>query len=287
MEKEMKSGFIAALIIIISLNLYAQDSSTVKKDTLWVPKGIVGLNLSQVALSNWSQGGQSSVAFTFFSLFGIDYIGDVWKWKNNLKFAYGRTRFGDEEYRTNENELFFESTLIRQLNWAVSPYAGVTAQTAVTNGYNYDSIPAFQLVAFGDPFYLTEAVGFIYDRIPNFSTRLGVGLKQTWADKFYDIYTDDASTPEIEKFKNESGIESVTEYKWEFLENMSYYTYLRLFGTFEDLSIWDVRWDNVITAKINDYFNVNFNVLLIYDEDQSIKRQIKEALQLGISYSLF
>ncbi len=68
---------------------------------------------------------------------------------------------------------------------------------------------------------------------------------------------------------------------------MSYYGYLRLFGTFEDISIWDVRWDNVLTAKINDYFNVNFNVLLIYDEDQSIKRQIKEALQLGISYSLF
>jgi len=283
----MKSALIAFLLFTISFSLYAQDSTEVKKDTLWVPRGVVGLNLSQVALSNWSQGGQSSIAFTFFSLFGIDYIGDVWKWKNNLKFAYGRTKFGDEEYRTNENELFFESTLIRQLNWAVSPYAGVTAQTAVTNGYNYDSIPAYQLVAFGDPFYLTEAVGFIYDRIPNFSTRLGVGLKQTWADKFYDIYTDDADTPEIEKFKNESGIESVTEYKWEFLENMSYYTYLRLFGTFEDISVWDVRWDNVITAKINDYFNVNFNVLLIYDEDQSIKRQIKEALQLGISYSLF
>ena len=142
----MKSVFTAILLIIISLNLYAQDSTEVKKDTLWVPKGIVGLNLSQVALSNWSQGGQSSISFTFFSLFGIDYIGDVWKWKNNLKFAYGRTKFGDEEYRTNENEIFFESTLIHQLDWAVSPYAGVTAQTAVTNGYNYDSIPAFQLV---------------------------------------------------------------------------------------------------------------------------------------------
>ena len=86
------------------------------------------------------------MSFTFLSLFGINYIGDPWKWKNGLKFAYGRTKFGDEEYRTNENEIFFESTLIYQLNWAVSPYAGVTAQTAVTNGYNYDSIPAFQLV---------------------------------------------------------------------------------------------------------------------------------------------
>jgi hypothetical protein len=283
----MKPALIAFLMFIVSLSLYAQDSTEVKKDTLWVPKGVASLNLSQVALSNWSQGGQSSMAFTFMALMGLDYIGDVWKWKNGLKFAYGRTKYGDEEYRTNENEIFFESTLIRQLNWAVSPYAGVTAQTAVTDGFNYDSIPAYQVAAFGDPFYLTEAVGFIYDKIPNFSTRLGVGLKQTWADKFAFQYTDDDGTPELEKFKNESGIESVTEYRWGFMENMEYYVYLRLFGTFDDLSVWDVRWDNVITAKINDYFNVNFNFLLIYDEDQSIKRQIKEALQLGITYSFF
>ena len=123
-------------------------------------------------------------------------------------------------------------------------------------GFNYDSIPAFQVAAFGDPFYLTEAVGFIYDRIPNFSTRLGVGLKQTWASKFAAQYTDDPDTPELEDFKNETGIESVTEYRWGFLENMEYYAYLRLFGTFDDLSVWDVRWDNVITAKVNDYINV-------------------------------
>lgn len=283
----MKSALIAFLLFITLQTINAQDSVAVKKDTLWVPKGVASLNLSQVALSNWSQGGESSVAFTFMALMGLDYIGDPWKWKNGLKFAYGRTKFGDDEYRTNENEIFFESTLIHQLDWAVSPYAGITAQTAVSDGFNYDSIPAYQVAAFGDPFYLTEAVGFIYDRIPNFSTRLGVGLKQTWADKFAFQYTDDDGTPELEKFQNESGIESVTEYRWGFMENMEYYVYLRLFGTFDDLSVWDVRWDNVITAKVNDYINVNFNFLLIYDEEQSLKRQIKEALQLGITYSFF
>ena len=138
-----------------------------------------------------------------------------------------------------------------------------------------------------DPFYLTEALGFIYDRIPNFSTRLGIGMKQTFTDQF-NQYSDDPETlNEIEKFKNETGIESVTEYKWEFLENMAYLTSLRLFGTFDDLSVWDVRWDNLIVAKVNDYISVSFNVQLIYDEDESIQRQLKEALQLGISYNLF
>jgi hypothetical protein len=68
---------------------------------------------------------------------------------------------------------------------------------------------------------------------------------------------------------------------------MEYYTNLRLFGRFEEISVWDVRWDNLLVAKINDYFNVNFNLLLVYDVDQSLKTQIKEALQLGISYRLF
>ncbi len=283
----MKIILLSTFLVLFSIPLLAQETE-VKKDTLWTPRGVVGLNLSQVAFSNWAQGGENSLSFTFFSLFALDYIGDPWKWKNSLKFAYGRTKFGDEEYRTNDNELFFESTLIYNVGWSVSPYAGMTARTAVTKGFNYDSIPALQIVGFADPFYLTEAVGFIYDKIPNFSTRLGVGLKQTFADQFALQYSDDVDTPnEIEKFKNETGIESVTEFKWDFYDNMSYYTYLRLFGTFEDLNVWDVRWDNIIAAKVNDYVSVTFNVLLIYEEDESIKRQLKEALQVGISYTLF
>jgi hypothetical protein len=283
----MRTSLLTLFLVLFTILCFAQEATEVKKDTLWTPKGVVGINLSQVAFSNWAQGGQNSLSFTFFSLFGLNYIGDPWKWKNSLKFSYGRTKFGDEEYRTNDNEIFFESTLIYHIGWAVSPYGGVTARTAVTKGFNYDLEPSVQIVDFMDPFYLTEALGFIYDQIPNFSTRLGVGMKQTFTKEFTS-YSDDIETlNEIETFKNETGIESVTEYKWEFLENMSYLASLRLFGTFDDLSVWDVRWDNIIAAKVNDYISVTFNVLLIYDEDESIQRQLKEALQLGISYNLF
>ncbi|MBE0570199.1 MAG: DUF3078 domain-containing protein [Ignavibacteriaceae bacterium] len=283
----MRTILTLSLLALFTIVSFAQEEPEEKKDTLWTPRGVVGINLSQVAFDNWSQGGQNSLSFTFFSLLGLDYIGDPWKWRNGLKFAYGRTKVGDEEYRTNDNEIFFESTLIYHTGWAASPYAGVTARTAVTKGFDYSVVPSEQIVDFMDPFYLTEALGFIYDRIPNFSTRLGIGMKQTFTDKF-NQYSDDPETlNELEKFKNETGIESVTEYKWEFLENMAYLTSLRLFGTFDDLSVWDVRWDNLIVAKVNDYISVSFNVLLIYDEDESIQRQLKEALQLGISYNLF
>ena len=132
----MRTSLLILLLIIFTIVSFAQDAPEEKKDTLWTPRGVVGINLSQVAFDNWSQGGQNSLSFTFFSLLGLDYIGDPWKWRNGLKFAYGRTKFGDEEYRTNDNEIFFESTLIYHTGWAVSPYAGLTARTAVTKGFN-------------------------------------------------------------------------------------------------------------------------------------------------------
>ena len=262
------------------------QNETEKKDTLWTPKGVIGLNVSQVSFTNWTQGGDNSLSFTIFTHFNLDYIGDPWIWKNNLKLTYGRTKTGNQEIRTNDNEIFFESSVIRNVGWVVNPYADVTARTAITDGFKYDDTPV-QIVGFFDPLYLTEGIGVSYDKIENFSTRAGLGFKQTIANKFAMQYSDDSNTPEIEKFKSETGIESVTEYKWAFLENMEFTTYLRLFGTFDDLSVWDVRWDNTVVAKINDYFNVNLNVLLIYDTDETLRTQLKQALQLGFSYTLF
>jgi len=284
----MKIFYLLITFVILSATAFSADETEEKKDTLWVPKGVLGINLSQVSFENWTQGGDNSISFTFFSNMGIHYIGDIWKWRNSLKFTYGRSKIGNEGYKTNDNEIFFESTLNRNVGWLFNPYFGITARTAVAAGFNYDVTPAEQIVGFLDPFYLTEGIGLIYDQIPNFRTRLGLGFKQTFADEFKDKYTDDPETAgDIESFKNETGIESVTEFEWVFLENMAYKGYLRLFGRFENISVWDVRWDNTITAKVNDYFNVNINVLLIYDVDETLRTQLKEAYQLGISYTLF
>ena len=92
---------------------------------------------------------------------------------------------------------------------------------------------------------------------------------------------------DIEKFRLDTGIESVTEANYEFMENMMYTGRLRLFSRFNSLDVWDVNWDNIVTAKINDYFNVNFNFNYIYQLDQSVKSQYKENLSLGFSYVIF
>lgn len=273
------------IIIILPLSAQPEDSTLVEG---WNPFGVVGLNLSQVAFKNWTQGGSNSLAFVAYTNIGAAYLSHPWKWKNMLKASFGRTNIEDAGYRTTDNEIYFESIVSRKIGWAVDPYFAVTVRTPITKGYDYATDPATQIVDFFDPGYITEALGFLYEPSDYFSSRLGIAIQQTIADQFAAQYSDDPETAdEIEKFKFETGIESVTGAKYPFMENMQYSTFLRLFSRFNSLDVWDVRWDNLITAKVNKYINVNFAVSLVHEISQTRRTQFKEALQIGIVYTLF
>lgn len=280
--------FVFIFLIGISINTFAQDIPDSLLQKGWNMTGVVGLNLSQTSFTNWAQGGSNSLAFAAYTNLGAIYFNHPWKWKNRLNITYGRSKVGDDSYRTNENDIYFESVASRDIGWPVDPYFAVTFRSALTKGYDYKDDPTgVQIVDFFDPGYLTEALGFTYDHSKIITTRLGIAIQQTFANQFTG-YTDDPDTPnEIEKFKFETGIESVTELNYEFLENMKYSSFLRLFTRFDAIDVWDVRWDNIITAKVNDYINVNFAVTVLHEISQTRRTQLKEALQLGISYSIF
>lgn len=275
------------VFIYFSTSAFAQphDSTLIQG---WNPYGVVGLNLSQVAFQNWTQGGSNALAFVAYTNLGLSYIDQPWKWKSLLKASFGRTNIEDAGYRTTDNEIYFESIVSRNIGWAVDPYFALTVRTSITKGYDYKVEPAVQIVNLFDPGYVTEAFGFLYEPNENFSSRLGIAVQQTFANEFAAAYSDDSETlNEVEKFKFETGLESVTGAKYVLMENMQYSTFLRLFTRFDQPDVWDVRWDNTITAKVNEYINVNFAVVLVHEVSQTRKTQIKEALQVGIVYTLF
>lgn len=272
------------LSLILSAKLFAQPTADTTFKLGWTPKGSVAVNLSQISFDNWTQGGENSLAFSSIGNFGAFYRSQEWFLANRLKLAYGRSK-SSNKYFTTDNELRLENVLIRNFGWKINPYFSNEVRTGLANGFDYKVSPEQQISAFFDPGYITQSLGFIYAR-KVFNTRLGVGLQETFTNKF-NFYTDDAKTLEVEKFKIETGVESVSEASFEFMKNMNYTGRLRLFSRFNSLDVWDVNWDNIITAKINDYFNVNFNFNFIYQQDQSLKAQYKEALQLGFSYVIF
>lgn len=277
--------FILLFIFIISFSiLYAQPQTDTTFKNGWTPKGIISINLSQIAFENWTQGGENAMSFSSIANLGLFYKTKGWFNSNKLKVAYGRSK-SSERYFTTDNELRLENVIIREFGWKINPYFSNEVRTGLANGFDYKVSPEQQISAFFDPGYISQSLGFIYSQ-KVFQTRLGIGLQETFTNK-YNQYTDDETTTSIEKFKIDTGIESVSEANYEFMKNMIYTGRLRLFSRFNSLGVWDVNWDNIITAKVNDYINVNFNFNLIYQKDQSVKTQIKEALQLGFSYVLF
>ena len=275
---------IIVLLMLFGTFTFSMDDSLHQSN--WLYSGVAGLNISQISLNNWTQGGDNALAFTLLGNFGAKYVDSPWTFNNGLKLAFGRTKLGEDDFRTNDNEFYLESILSYSFGWAVDPYFSNTVRTVLSKGYDYKVTPALQTSQFFDPGYITQSIGFIYNKIPNVTTRLGIGFQETITSKF-PFYADDPKTATIEKFKFDTGLESVTEALFNIEENVLLGSKLRLFSRFNSLDVWDVRWDNLITAQISKYFNVNFNVLLIYEKQQSPKTQLKEALQLGITYTLF
>lgn len=274
------------LLIIVSTILIAENSNDSSKVTSnWHPKMVLGLNMSQIAFSNWSKGGENSITWTLLGDFELKYIGDNWSLKNDFKFAYGRTKLGDANFRTNNNEINLESVLSYKAKWVVDPFFSNSLRTQVTKGYDYEKDPTESIVDFFDPGYITQSFGFTYDKSKIGTTRLGIAVQETFT-RYHNEYTEDNETEYVEKFKLETGVESVTNSELLIDTNIKLKSKLRLFTRFEKLDVWDVNWTNNFESKINSYLQVSFDFQLIYEKAQSVKTQVKEAFQLGIRYNL-
>ncbi len=275
------------LIILLSVVNFPQEE--IKEETVipdWVPSGMVAINLNQINFSNWTKGGENSLAVSGLFNGGAAYKADGWTWNNELKVAYGRTKTGTSTYRTTDNELFFESIVSRHIGFEVDPYLSVSMRTVVAKGFDYKNVLEPQISAFFDPGYLSESLGFTYDKLYGFKTRLGIAFHQIFTNKFRQ-YSDNPDTPEMESFLFETGVESVTEGKLTIDENILLTSQLRLFSAFDRLDVWDVIFDNAITAKVNNYLNVNFTFILVHIVKETVKTQTKQGLQIGFTYSLF
>ena len=136
-----------------------------------------------------------------------------------------------------------------------------------------------------DPGYCTESLGVGYARDGFFKTRLGFAAKQTITDRYPHPFADNPDTLEIEKIKNEYGLESATDLSLKFSDILSFTSKLEIFSNLKASDQIDVRWDNLFTASVSKYLNVAFNIQWFYDKDISPLRQIKKSLTLGLIYT--
>lgn len=282
----MKQVIIFFLYFIIFNNIWAEDAdSTLNK---WEPKLKLQADLSQIAFKDWSKGGENSFSFTGIINWKMKYKSENWSFENEFEAAAGRSRVEPDIIKTTANEMFNTSVLRFDIDQKFqSPFISLLIRTPITTGYDYKETPAKIISGFFDPGYITQTLGVYYSKSKVFKSRLGLAFEESFANKFADRYTDDKETQSLEYFKFETGIESVTDLEVYLDEDIIYRSTLRLFSGFDRLSVWDVIWKNTLTAKFNDWFNVNLFFLLVHNTTESLRTQMQESIRIGIVYNVF
>ncbi len=72
------------LFIVLTIPLFGQVDST---DQKWIYSAVAGININQIAMSNWAPGGDNAISWTFVSNAKADiiftwitkYIKSIWK----------------------------------------------------------------------------------------------------------------------------------------------------------------------------------------------------------------
>lgn len=284
-EKEMCTLKKRMNIMLVMIGLIGSAFAQEADLSPWTKSVVGGLNITQTGFDNWSAGGENAFAWQVNVDYKFIQDKEKTKWSNTGKFAYGANKTGDAETRKSVDEIKFESKLVYKMGTKVNPYAAFNAETQFAAGYDYTTAPSTEISAFLDPGYFRESFGVGYDIKEGLSTRLGLSLKQTVADKYASKYSDDVETVEIETLRSQMGFESVSDLTVTISETSQLVSKLELFSALSALDETDVNWDNTLTVKVSEYFNINVNLKMVYDKDISVKRQIKQSMALGLNYT--
>lgn len=264
----------------------AQEAEQPQEPVFGWTREIVGsLNLTQASFDNWTQGGENTLAWQTSLAADFTLEQEAYVWSNTGRITFGMAKVGDNEARKSADEIKMESVYSRKLTRLLNPYIAVTGVTQMAAGFQYDGDTKTQVSKFMDPGYFTQSLGLGYTYKKMLKTRLGFTVKETITSDFPVPYADDPDTEEIETIKIEPGASSITNFKAPFHENIVYTSKLDIFSDFKGFNRIDVLWENHVVFKISKFINVNFNFDLFYDKDISDRRQIKQVLAVGLTYT--
>jgi len=286
--------FSATLLACLIAPVLAQDEKIVQSmedlsasDTTlgWTNMVSAASHISQNRFHNWSEGGDNTLTW-LISLEGqSDRDWETMAWESELKLNYGRTQINDESSRKSSDEIFFETLYRYKLPAGFSPYVSGRFETQFTAGYEYpDTLGRYAISAFMDPGYLTESAGMGWKPNKVFDTRLGFALKQTFSDQYG--WADDPETAEVETFKNEPGLESISTLNWSLNEILGLRSRLSVFVNFEGVEQVDGSLENSLTAQVAPWFEFDFGLDFLYDYDLDDDTQIRQNMSAALVYRL-
>lgn len=251
--------------------------------------GNYGLNINQLALSNWAAGGENAWTGKAFANFALIYHKKRFEQKLVGAFAFGISRFGDKriEKQDDKIDLTYSLSLDSKTQWNISAVA--TFNTQFANGYKYPNDSTI-ISTFFAPAYLTVSAGYSYktkdEHLQVFMSPLAgkvtFVMNQELADKGAfgvkkGYYDQDSIWIPGENIAPAIGINVIINYKQPISKSINYTTMLNTFYNYlerrdDDRLRLDVNWENTIHFTITKFLSTILFVHLKYDHNTTFPK---------------
>ncbi|SHF02092.1 Protein of unknown function [Fodinibius roseus] len=267
------------------------DETVIVADTLdgWQASWIGGVNGAQAAYNNWSQGGTNTISVTGSTVFNLKFRKERFAYALDTNLRYGKARIEDEGTRKTDDRVAINnkfSYLFNNDKW--SAFANINFSTQFDKGFDYnvpDTVQPRLISKIFSPAYFTQIAGIAFTPADYFSLQAGMAMKET-------IIADTSLSERYglgpgEQFRFEPGYSTAMFFERELFSNVRLISSVETFTNLQrNISSTDVHFSNELVGKINNFMNMSFQYVTIYDDDYSKKVQVKQVLSAGISVTI-
>lgn len=288
-----KSLFAIACATLISASTAFADGGMFEA---WLPENmtadvVAAVKFTRMQFSNWKfEDGTSSYTWLFSYDADLKNHWSVVDWRNKLNLALGYSWIDGVGKRKSSDKIFYETMADFNASEKIKPYIGARFESQFTRGYDYsedeDGNEIKTTVShFMAPGYVSQMAGVGYFPNDKFSTRLAFANRMTISSDY--AYADDPDTKKIEKFKDEPGLESITEFKYSFSEIVTFKSRLWAFVNFKGVDEIDGKWENLLAVSLSPLFEFQVSYDIAYDKDLDKDSQHKNVILVGVTWRWF
>ena len=284
-----KIKLLAAAITLCASASFAADgmfSDALPKN--WNADVLASAQFTRHHYSNWKNGADGVNTNVWILKYDADVIGHFshFDWRTLVNLEWGQTYMKGTGTRKTNDKIFIETTVAENDLKPFEPYAGLRFESQFTKSYTYDDDDVKTAVScFMDPAYVTQMLGVAYVPNDNFRQSLAFANRLTISEGYG--YADDKDTKKFEKYKDEPGLESVTEYKAALSSLASFRTRLWAFVNFHGVDEIDGKWENYLDVTIAPLIVLSVGVEVAYDKDIDEDSQYHDSVNLGITWRWF
>ena len=275
-------------ILFTTILVGQEKKNKKKKDSVRIPvwkiHGRFAFVFNQSSFSNWSSGGENTIAGNFNVNYDFNYKKENVNWDSRLITGYGLSHLSEKGYRKTDDRFELNTLLgVKTTKYWFFSFIG-NFKTQYTKGFNYKNEPKTLVSEFLSPAYLTFGPGMLWKKSDRLHFNIAPATaRYTFVNDFFSgkFGVDEGKNTSFSLGFNFSGF-----YKFGLMTNIEMENVLTAYSDYlANVGNIDLDYQTNIRFKVNSNVKMHMTFHTIIDDNASSKIQFRQLFGLGVNYS--